>query len=69
MNPSWRTPAGILLILLLIAGWSVIVVTVADRIAGAPWPLQALFFLAAGILWILPLKPLIRWMQIGKWRE
>jgi len=67
-RPSWRKPAGILLILLLIAAWAVIVVTVADRLAGLPWPLKALFFTAAGIVWILPLKPLLRWMEIGRFR-
>ena len=69
MNPSWRKPAGIFLILLLIAAWSVAVVSLADRIAGVDWPLQALFFIVAGTVWVLPLKPLIRWMEIGKWRE
>jgi predicted membrane channel-forming protein YqfA (hemolysin III family) len=69
MNPSWRKPAGIFLILVLIVVWSIAVATVADRIEGAPWPLKALFFLVAGIAWILPLKPLIRWMEVGKWRE
>jgi len=69
VNPSWRKPAGVFLILLLILVWSVAVATFADRIGGWAWPLQALFFLVAGIAWILPLKPLIRWMQTGKWRE
>jgi hypothetical protein len=68
MNPSWRTPIGMFLILLLIAVWSVLVVTLADLITGWPWPLVALYYLVAGIVWILPLKPLIRWMQTGKWR-
>ena len=68
MNPSWRTLSGMVLILLLIAVWCVLVVTVADRITGWPWPLEALFFLVTGIAWILPLKPLIRWMQTGRWR-
>ena len=68
VKPTWRKPAGIVLILLLIAVWSVLVVTVADRIAGAAWPLEALFFLVAGIAWILPLKPLLRWMETGRFR-
>jgi len=68
MNPSWRTPIGMFLILLLIAVWSVLVVTLADLITGWPWPLVALYYIVAGIVWILPLKPLIRWMQTGKWR-
>lgn len=68
VKPSWRTPAGIFLILLLIAGWSVLVVSAGERLAGLPVLLQALFYLVAGIAWILPLKPLLRWMETGKWR-
>ncbi len=62
VNPSWRNPAGIFLILLLIAVWSVMVVAGYDFIADAAWPLQALYFLVAGTIWVLPLKPLLRWM-------
>lgn len=68
-RPSWRKPAGILLILLLIAIWGFIVVTVAEALPELPWPLKALFFIVAGIAWILPLKPLLRWMELGRWRE
>jgi hypothetical protein len=32
------------------------------------WPVQAIFYLIAGIVWILPLKPLLRWMETGRWR-
>ena len=69
MNPSWRNLAGIVLILALILVWSVAVVAGYDLIAGAAWPLHALYFLVAGTVWVLPLKPLLRWMQLGKWRE
>jgi hypothetical protein len=46
----------------------VIVVTIAGRIGAIAWPLQALFYLVAGLVWILPLKPLLRWMETGRWR-
>ena len=65
-KPSWRKPAGIFLILALIAVWAVIVVTAAGLLPDLPWPLEALFFVAAGIVWILPLKPLLRWMETGR---
>ncbi len=68
-RPSWRKPAGMLLLLLLIAVWGFIVVTVAEALPELPWPLKALFFVVAGIVWILPLKPLLRWMETGRWRE
>ena len=69
MNPSWRKPAGMFLILLLIAVWAVLVATLADWIDGVPWPIEALFYLVAGIVWILPLKPLLQWMETGQWRR
>ncbi len=64
VNPSGRTLAGIFLILLIILAWSVAVVMGYELIAGAAWPLQALFFLVAGTVWVLPLKPLLRWMHV-----
>ena len=67
-EPSWRKPVGILLILLLIAGWGVLVASLADLFPSAPWPLRAAYFIACGIVWILPLKPLLRWMELGRWR-
>ena len=63
MNPSWRSLAGIFLILLLIAAWSVLAATLFGYVAGAAWPLQALYFLVAGTAWVLPLKPLLKWIQ------
>jgi hypothetical protein len=68
VKPTWRKPAGVALILLLIVGWAVLVVSVADRLAGLPWPVHAAYFIVAGIIWILPLKPLLRWMETGRWR-
>ena len=68
MKPTWRKPAGIVFILLIIAGWAALVVTGADRLAGLPWPVHALYFILAGLVWVLPLKPLLRWMETGRWR-
>jgi hypothetical protein len=67
-RPSWRKPAGIFLILALIVGWAILVVTLFDLIQSLPWPVHALYFITAGIVWILPLKPLLRWMETGRWR-
>ena len=68
-EPSWRKPAGIGLILLLIIVWAVLVASLARALEGLPWPIHAVYYLIAGIAWILPLKPLLRWMETGKWRE
>ena len=68
-KPSCRKHAGMLLLLALIAAWGFVVVTVAEALPELPWPLKALFFILAGLVWILPLKPLLRWMELGRWRK
>jgi hypothetical protein len=67
-EPSWRRPVGIGLILLLIAIWAALVASAADWVGRWPVLVQAAFYLVAGIAWVLPLKPLVRWMQTGRWR-
>ena len=68
-SSSWRKPAGIGLILLLILVWAAIVATIAGLIGNIAWPFQLIFDLVAGIVWILPLKPLRLWMETGRWRS
>ena len=68
LEPSWRQPFGIALILLLIAGWAVLVASAASLIAGMPGWVHLLYYLIAGIAWIAPLKPLLRWMETGRFR-
>jgi len=67
-QPSWRKPAGIFAILAIIAIWAALVVSLAAFIENWPVLAQALYYLVAGIAWILPLKPLLRWMQTGRFR-
>ena len=68
-EPSWRRPAGIFAILLLIVFWAVLIATFAGQIGRWPVLVQALFYLIVGIAWIAPLKPLLRWAQTGQWRQ
>ena len=68
-EPSGRNLAGIAAILLLIAVWAVLVASLAPFAGRWPILVQAIFYLVMGIAWILPLKPLLRWSQTGKWRN
>jgi len=68
-NPSWRKPAGILAVLLLILLWASLVATFAEAIGRWPALVQALFYLVTGLVWIAPLKPLLRWAETGQWRD
>lgn len=63
MNPSWRKPAGMILILLLITVWAAIVLLASPLIERLHALVQAIVYLVAGIVWILPLRPLLAWME------
>lgn len=67
--PSWRKPAGVAAILLIIALWAALIVSLAPVVGRWPALAQAPFYLAAGIAWILPLKPLLRWIETGSWSD
>jgi predicted membrane channel-forming protein YqfA (hemolysin III family) len=67
-QPSWRKPFGMFLILLLIALWSVLVLQLSPAIGRLPGLAQAPIYLFLGLVWIMPLKPLLRWMELGRWR-
>ena len=67
-KPSWRKPAGVLAILAYIIIWTVIVASQWQAIGALPILVQAIIYLIAGIIWLLPLKPLLIWMETGKFR-
>lgn len=69
MTPTWRKPAGILVIVLLILVWAALVATFAVEVGRWPALVQALFYLITGLVWIAPLKPLLRWTETGRLRD
>ncbi len=67
-SPTWRIPFGILA---LLAGLGIYAMTIArylPSLIGA-WHalLQAIVYLALGIVWLLPLKRFLIWMETGRW--
>lgn len=68
MTPSWRKPAGALAIVAIIIVYALIVTSLWPVVNGWHWIGQALFWLVAGLLWIAPLRPLLVWMELGRWR-
>jgi Protein of unknown function (DUF2842) len=69
MEPSWRKPFGIFVILALIILVAILAGTFSPAIATLHWVMQAIAYITLGISWILPLKPLLRWMETGKFRD
>lgn len=68
MTPSTRPIIGIALILLLIMLWAALVASLAPFVGTWPVLVQAPFYLIMGIVWIIPLKPLVRWVQTGRFK-
>jgi hypothetical protein len=47
----------------------VLVASLAGTVSRRPMLVQALFYLVTGLVWIAPLKPLIRWIETGRFRS
>jgi predicted membrane channel-forming protein YqfA (hemolysin III family) len=68
MEPSPRKLVGIAAIMLLILVWTAFVASMARVVGSWPVLVQAPFYLVMGLVWIIPLKPLVRWIQTGSFR-
>ena len=68
-RPTLRKPAGIFIILVMIGVLAWGIGTFDSLIGDLHVFIQSLIYLIAGIVWIAPLGPLLRWMETGKWRE
>jgi len=68
-EPSPRKLIGIMAILLLIVLWAAFVASLAQVVGQWPILLQAPYYLVMGIVWIVPLKPLVRWIETGSFRR
>ena len=69
MKPTLRKPLGMLLLLFFILVWCLFFASQLERIMQWPFLLQLPAYIIAGIAWIFPVKPLMRWIETGKWRE
>lgn len=69
MDPTKRSIAGTFLVLTLIAAWAVIVASFSVQISRLWFPLQMLIYIAAGLAWIFPAMPIMRWIATGRWRH
>jgi hypothetical protein len=65
-KPTLRIPLGILGLLLGLAVYALGVVWASQWIERLPTLLQALVYLALGLVWLLPLRPLLIWMETGR---
>jgi predicted membrane channel-forming protein YqfA (hemolysin III family) len=64
MTKRTRKLIGTVLILIFICLYAPIAMAIAEgRILEAPKLVQTLAYIALGLVWVLPVMPLIRWME------
>ena len=69
-EPNWRIPVGILGLLLGLFVYAILVARYVPEVIGT-WPVlvQTPIYLVLGIIWLLPLKRFLIWMETGRWRQ
>ncbi len=67
-TPTWRIPIGILGLFLGLMLYGVIIARYAPSVIGS-WSggAQTVVYVVLGLIWLLPLKRFLIWMETGKW--
>ncbi len=68
-RPRWRALVGMLGLVAGLAVYAMLVIQIGHRITGWSVVWQTLFYVAAGLAWLLPARALLGWMarprQVG----
>jgi hypothetical protein len=68
-EPSWRKPAGIFLMLIYLTVYAVVAARLAGSLGTLPTLVLVPLYLMLGLAWVLPLRPLLLWMNTGRWTQ
>jgi len=68
-EPTWRIPAGIIGLVIALALYGMVVATYVPRLIGN-WHalLQTPVYIVLGVIWLLPLRRFLIWMETGRGR-
>lgn len=67
-EPTWRIPVGLLLLLAALTVYALVVARYVPELIGE-WPtiVQTVIYLVLGLIWLLPLRRFLIWMETGRW--
>jgi hypothetical protein len=67
-QPTWRIPAGVLALVAGLTLYGVLVATYVPPLIGN-WSglAQAPVYVVLGVIWLLPLRRFLIWMETGHW--
>lgn len=67
-TPTWRIPFGVLLLVVALGIYAMLVASYVPRVIG-DWNAlaQTPVYIVLGVVWLLPLKRFLIWMETGRW--
>lgn len=68
-KPTLRIPLGILALVAALAVYALLVAWASDWIGQLHVLLQTVVYIVLGVIWLLPLRRFLIWMETGKWRS
>lgn len=68
-EPTWRIPVGVLALVVALGLYAMLVVTwVAPVLSGWNALVQLPVYIVLGVVWLLPLRRFLIWMETGRFR-
>lgn len=67
-TPTWRIPFGIVSLFIALMAYGIVIARYAPDIIGS-WSggAQTVVYVILGLIWLLPLKRFLVWMETGSW--
>lgn len=66
MPSSLRKPIAILALFVILGVWIWLAAIIGSMLVGEPRWMQFVFYVVAGIGWVIPLRPIFIWMNSAK---
>ena len=67
-EPTWRIPAGVLALMVALIIYGMVVARwLAPLFEHWPALAQVPVYLVLGVVWLLPLRRFLIWMETGRW--
>lgn len=66
-EPTWRIPFGILILIFGLTAYALVIARYLPELIGE-WhaAFQTMVYLVLGLIWLLPLKRFLLWMETGR---
>lgn len=67
-EPTWRIPVGLLGLLAALVVYGLVIARYVPGLI-SEWPtlVQTIVYVVLGLLWLLPLRRFLIWMETGRW--